>query len=452
MATRGPDPVTVIVTETQRAGLEAMVDESALSGRMRVRARIVLMAADGVSNVEIAETIGVSATTVLSWRRRFVEGGVGALADRPRVASEGRRLGRPPVTVEVSDEQREVLGRWCRRTTTAAGLARRARIVLLAGDGLSNEEVAARVGCHPRTVTKWRRRFVERGLVGLSDEYRSGRPRTISDSQVEDVVVKTIETKPPDGSTHWSTRSMAANVGLTQTAISKIWRTFGLQPHRVKHFKLSTDPNFIDKVHDVVGLYMNPPERAVVLCVDEKSGIQAIDRTQPSMPVLPNSPATASHDYIRNGTVDLFAALNIGTGEVITSIEKRHRAIEFRKFLNQIDKTVPEDLDVHLIADNLSAHKTPSIQRWLKTHPRFTIHFTPTSSSWLNLVERWFSELTTKLLQRSAHANTRQLSDDILAWAETWNDNPRPYVWTKTADQILESIKRVCDRINNSGH
>jgi transposase len=405
-----------------------------------------------VSNVEIAESLGVSATTVSSWRRRFAEGGVAVLADRPRTAGEGRRLGRPVSSVEVSDEQREVLGRWCRRTTTAAGLARRARIVLLATEGHSNEEIAARVGCHPATVSKWRARFVERGLVGLSDEYRSGRPRTISDEQVEDVVVKTIETKPEDGSTHWSTRSMAANVGLTQTMISKIWRAFGLQPHRVKNFKLSTDPNFIDKVHDIVGLYLNPPERAVVFCVDEKTGIQAIDRTQPSMPVLPHSPATATHDYIRNGTVDLFAALNTGTGEVITAIEKRHRAIEFRKFLNQIDKAVPEDLDVHLIADNLSAHKTPSIDRWLKTHPRFTIHFTPTSSSWLNLVERWFSELTTKLLRRSAHTDTRQLANDIIAWAENWNDNPHPYVWHKTAEDILESIKRVCERISNSGH
>ena len=452
MATRGPDPVIVTVTETQRAELEAMVDDPATRDRMRVRARIVLSATNGMSNTQIAETLAVSATTVSSWRRRFAEGGVAALVERSRVAAEGRRLGRPARPVELSDEARAVLEGWCRRTTTAAGLARRAQMVLLAAEGHSNEEIAGRVGCHPKTVSKWRARFVERGLVGLSDEYRSGRPRTISDDQVEDVVVKTIETKPEDGSTHWSTRSMAANVGLTQTMISKIWRTFGLQPHRTKNFKLSTDPNFVDKVHDIVGLYMNPPERAVVLCVDEKSGIQAIDRTQPSMPVLAHSPATATHDYIRNGTVDLFAALDIGTGEVITAIEKRHRAIEFRKFLNQIDKAVPEDLDVHLIADNLSAHKTPSIERWLKTHPRFTIHFTPTSSSWLNLVERWFSELTTKLLQRSAHANTRQLSDDILAWAESWNDNPRPYVWTKTADQILESISRICERITNSGH
>ena len=245
---------------------------------------------------------------------------------------------------------------------------------------------------------------------------------------------------------------MAANVGLSQTMISLIWRAFGLQPHRVRNFKLSTDPNFIDKVHDVVGLYLNPPERAVVFCVDEKSGIQAIDRTQPSLPVLPHSPATATHDYIRNGTVDLFAALNIGTGEVITAIEKQHRAVEFRKFLNQINTAVPDDLDVHLIVDNLATHKTPAIDRWLKAHPRFTLHFTPTSSSWLNLVERWFSELTTKLLQRSAHANTRQLSNDIIAWAEHWNNDPHPYIWTKTADQILKSIKRVCQRINNSGH
>jgi transposase len=429
-----------------------MVGDRAVSDRIRARARIVLLAGRGLSNARIAEIVAVSAPTVSSWRRRFAEGGVGALGDRPRVAGEGQRLGRPATAVTVTDEQREVLEGWCRRTTTAAGLAQRARMVLLAAEGHSNEQIATRVGAHPATVGKWRARFAARGLVGLSDEYRSGRPRTVSDAQVEDVVVKTIETKPADGSTHWSTRTMADHVGLSQTMISRIWRTFGLQPHRQKNFKLSTDPNFIDKLHDVVGLYLNPPERAVVFCVDEKSGIQAIDRTQPSMPVLAHSPATATHDYIRNGTVDLFAALNIGTGEVIHKIEKRHRAIEFRKFLNQIDKAVPEGLDVHLVADNLSAHKTPAIDRWLKAHPRFTIHFTPTSSSWLNLVERWFSELTTKLLQRSAHANTRQLSNDIVAWTESWNDNPRPYVWHKTAEEILESIKRVCERINHSGH
>jgi len=321
-------------------------------------------------------------------------------------------------------------------------LARRARMVLLAADGLSNEEIASRVDCHPKTVTKWRRRFVERGLVGLSDEYRSGRPRTISDGQVEDVLVKTIETKPEDGSTHWSTRSMANNVGLTQTAISKIWRAFGLQPHRVKNFKLSTDPNFVDKVHDIVGLYMNPPERAVVLCIDEKSGIQAIDRTQPSMPVLPHSPATATHDYIRNGTVDLFAALNIGTGEVITSIENRHRAIEFRRFLDAIDDNVPEGLDVHVVLDNSSTHKTDAINKWLLRHPRFTFHFTPTSSSWLNLVERWFAELTTKKLQRSAHRSVAELTNDLDDWIAQWNNNPQPFVWHKPADQILDSLKK----------
>ncbi|MCP4222436.1 MAG: IS630 family transposase [Actinomycetia bacterium] len=429
-----------------------MVGDPATRARLRVRAEIVLLAADDYSNTHIAESLKVSPTTVSSWRRRFAEGGVQALGDRPRAAGSGQRLGRPAVTVELTDEERAVLEGWCRRTTTAAGLARRARMVLLAADAHGNEEIAKTVGVTAKTVGKWRARFVERGLVGLCDEYRSGRPRTMSDERVEDVVVKTIETKPADGSTHWSTRTMATHVGLSQTSISKIWRTFGLQPHRVKHFKLSTDPNFIDKIHDVCGLYLNPPERAVVFCVDEKSGIQAIDRTQPSMPVLPHSPATATCDYIRNGTVDLFAALNVGTGEVITAIEKRHRTIEFRKFLNQIDAAVPEDLDVHLIADNLSTHKTPTIDRWLKAHPRFTIHFTPTSSSWLNLVERWFSELTTKMLQRSAHANTRQLSTDIIAWAESWNDNPRPYTWTKTADQILESIKQICGRITNSGH
>jgi transposase len=354
-------------------------------------------------------------------------------------------------TIELTDDERARLETWTRRRTSAQGLAQRARIILAAADGRSNTEIAERVGVTRPTVTKWRNRFALQRLDGLTDEPRPGRPRTITDDKVEEVVVKTLETTPKDA-THWSTRSMAAEVGLTQNAILRIWQAFGLQPHRSETFKLSTDPLFIDKIHDVVGLYLNPPERAVVLCVDEKSQIQALDRTAPILPMLPGTPQRATHDYKRHGTSSLYAALDLTTGKVISALHQRHRAIEFKKFLATLDREVPDHLDVHLVLDNSSTHKTPAIKKWLTAHPRFVLHFTPTSSSWLNLVERWFSELTTKLLQRGAHRSVQALNTDIRAWIKTWNDDPRPYVWTKPADQILESITRYCKRINQSGH
>jgi transposase len=351
------------------------------------------------------------------------------------------------VTIELSDDERAQLEAWTRRRTSAQALAQRSRIVLLAADGLTNIEIAQRLGVGRPMVTKWRSRFAERRLDGLCDEPRRGRPRTITDEQVEQVIVTTLETTPKDA-THWSTRSMAAQVGLSREAVGRIWRAFGLQPHRQETWKLSKDPLFVDKVRDVVGLYLNPPERAVVLCVDEKSQIQALDRTAPILPMLPGTPERATHDYKRSGTSSLYAALDLTTGTVIGALHARHRAIEFKKFLQTIDREVPDHLDL----DNSSTHKTPAIQRWLAAHPRFVLHFTPTSSSWLNLVERWFAELTTKLLRRGAHRSVRQLNGDIRAWINTWNEDPRPFVWTKTADEILDSIARYCNRINVSGH
>ena len=288
-------------------------------------------------------------------------------------------------------------------------------------------------------------------LEGLLDEPRPGQPRKITDAKVEEVIVKTLEMTPRDA-THWSTRSMAKEVGLNQSAVHRIWRAFGLQPHRQETWKLSRDPQFIEKVRDVVGLYLNPPERAVVLCVDEKSQIQALDRTAPILPMLPGTPQRATHDYKRSGTSSLYAALDIASGQVIGSLHSRHRAIEFKQFLQTLENEVPGELDVHVILDNASTHKTPAIEKWLKTHPRFVLHFTPTSSSWLNLVERWFAELTNKKLRRGTHRSVRQLNADIRAWIETWNENPRPFVWTKTADEILDSIARYCTRINESRH
>jgi transposase len=353
--------------------------------------------------------------------------------------------------VELSDDERAQLVAWARRAKSANALAMRSRIVLAAADGLSTTAIADRLGIALSSARKWRSRFVVDRLDGLLDEPRPGRPRTVVDAQVEAVITRTLETTPKDA-THCSTRSLAAELGMSQSAVSRIWRAFGLAPHRQEAWKLSKDPQFIDKVRDVVGLYLDPPEAAVVLCVDEKSQIQALDRTAPIFPMMPGTPARASHDYKRAGTSSLYAALDIGSGKVIGSLHARHRAIEFKKFLATIDREVPAEFDVHVVLDNASTHKTPTIKRWLTAHPRFVLHFTPTSSSWLNLVERWFGELTSKKLQRGTHRSVRALNADIRAWIESWNDNPRPYIWTKTADQILDSIARYCTRINDSRH
>jgi transposase len=355
------------------------------------------------------------------------------------------------VELLLSDEEREQLQAWARRRKSAQALAERSRIVLAAAAGAKNTQIAERLGITRGTAAKWRSRFADRRLEGLLDEPRPGRPRTIGDAQVEEVIVRTLETTPKDA-THWSTRSLASELGLSQSAVARIWRAFGLQPHRQETWKLSRDPQFVAKVRDVVGLYLDPPERAVVLCVDVKSQIQALDRTAPILPMLPGTPQRATHDYKRSGTSSLYAALDLGSGRVIGSLHARHRAIEFKKFLQRLDHQVPPELEIHLVLDNASTHKTPAIKKWLLAHPRFVLHFTPTSSSWLNLVERWFAELTTKKLRRGSHRSVRELNADIRAWIDTWNENPRPFVWTKTADQILDSIARYCKRINDSGH
>jgi len=356
--------------------------------------------------------------------------------------------GRPTVEITLTSDERNTLERWARRHSSSQALALRCRIVLACATGdRTHAEIAAGLGCHPTTVGKWRNRFAVDRLDGLVDAPRPGAVRTITDDQVEAVIVKTLEEKPRDA-THWSTRSMAQATGMNQTAISRIWRAFGLAPHRSESFKLSTDPLFVEKVRDVVGLYLDPPERAVVLCVDEKSQIQALNRYQPIFPMMPGVPERRSHDYVRHGTTSLFAALNMATGTVIGSLHKHHRATEFKSFLVRIDKEVPDDLAVHLILDNYATHKTPEIHRWLLRHPRFHLHFTPTSGSWLNMVERWFGELTTKKIRRGSHLSVKALEADIIEWVETWNENPRPYVWTKTADQILAALARYCERVS----
>ncbi len=354
-------------------------------------------------------------------------------------------------SLNITPEEREALERWIRRPRTAQALALRARIVLACESGRSDVAVAKELEVFRHTVGKWRKRFIELRLDGLLDEPRPGAPRTITDADVERVITLTLEEKPEDA-THWSTRSMAKRTGMSQSAISRIWRAFALQPHRSETFKLSKDPLFIEKVRDIVGLYLDPPDRALVLCVDEKSQIQALDRTAPLLPMRPGQVERRTHDYVRHGTTSLFAALNTKTGEVLASCEARHRSIEFRKFLDQIDASVPEDLDVHLVLDNSSTHKTDLIQRWLAKRPRYHLHFTPTSSSWLNLVERWFAALTEKQLRRGVHRSTRALEDAIYHYVDANNREPKPFIWTKTADEILESLARFCRRTSGSGH
>lgn len=360
-------------------------------------------------------------------------------------------IGRPKAELVLSDAERSELERLSRRPKTAQAIALRANIVLACAEGITNKEAAAKLGIAIGTVGKWRQRFISQRLEGLSDEPRPGQPRKISDEDVERVIAMTLESTPADA-THWSTRSMAKACGLNQTAVSRIWRAFALQPHRVETFKLSKDPYFIEKVRDVVGLYLDPPEKAVVLCVDEKSQIQALDRSQPLLPLRPGQAERRTHDYRRHGTTSLFAALNTATGELIGKCYPKHRSIEFRNFLDRIDKNVPEELDVHLVLDNYSTHKTALIHRWLMKRPRFHLHFTPTSASWLNLVERWFLDLTDKQIRRASHRSTKQLVEAIMEYIEIRNHDPKPFVWTKTAEQILESVARYCRRINDSAH
>src|SRR5881296_2409572 len=343
------------------------------------------------------------------------------------------RTGRPIPPLTLTEDERDTLERWARRPTTARALAERARLVLECAAGKMNTVVARELRLTQQTIGKWRTRFLGQRLDGLLDEPRPGAPRRITDDDVERVMRVTLETTPRDA-THWSTRTLARRCGLSQTAVSRIWRAFSLRPHRVKTFKLSKDPLFIEKVRDIVGLYLNPPDKALVLCVDEKAQIQALDRTQPLLPMRPGQVERRSHDYQRHGTTSLFAALDIATGHVIGRCYQRHRAVEFRKFLTEVEQAVPADLDIHLVLDNYATHKAPPVKAWLARHPRYHLHFTPTSASWLNQVERWFALLADKQIKRGVHRSVDQLKADIAAFIHAHNDDPKPFIWTKSAD------------------
>lgn len=359
------------------------------------------------------------------------------------------RAGRPTIKIELTGEERDTLRRWARRHSSSQGLALRSRIVLAGAEGQSNTAIAESLGCHQVTVAKWRHRFAVDRLEGLGDAPRPGAARKIGDDVVESIVVETLETAPKDA-THWSTRGLAAKHGISRQTVSEIWRAFGLKPWRQDEFKVSPDPDLVEKIRDIVGLYLNPPVAAAVFAVDEKPQIQALNRSAPTLPMLPTTPARATHDYERNGTVDLFAALEIATGKVITDLRPSHTSAEFIKFLNKINREVPAELDVHVVLDNLSTHKTPAVQQWLLRHKRFHFHFTPTYGSWMNLVERWFSALTTKKLQRSAHRSVTALAADIRTWVQNWNHDPKPFIWHKTADEILQRLAGYCATVNEN--
>ncbi|MGH9072368.1 MAG: IS630 family transposase [Acidimicrobiales bacterium] len=359
--------------------------------------------------------------------------------------------GRPKPPLQLSPAERDDLLRWRRRPKSSNGLARRADMVLRCAEGLPNHTVALQLRVSEATVGKWRRRYLQRGPAGLLDEPRCGAPRRISDEQVEELVVKTLETKPVSGGS-WTTRSMGERAGMSDTSVFRIWHAFGLQPHRTETFKLSNDPQLVEKVRDIVGLYLHPPQGALVLCVDENSQIQALDRTQPILPMRPGIPERLTHDYRRHGTTTLFAALDVATGKVIGDLHRRHRSKEFLDFLSRIDEEVPTDLDIHLVLDNYATHKTPTVQRWLLRHPRYRVHFTPTYSSWINQVERWFGLLTERQIRRGTFRSTRALEDQIRLYIHSSNKHPKPFVWIKTADGILASIGRFCQRTSEAAH
>ena len=435
----GPKPIQIELDDQTRHELLALAHGT--DERLAQRARIVLAAAEGASNQQIAAGEGTTDTTVRLWRSRYARRGLAGLRDK-------KRTGRKTADIVLTEAEKDELQRYVRRTSIRQSLGKRARIVLLAAEGHNNGEIAALVGLNPTTVGVWRKRFAEGRLGALDDLHRPGGPRKYDDDAIEELVVRTLE-EQPKGATHWSTRLAADASGMSPSTVGRVWRALGLKPHRTETFQLSTDPHFIEKVRDVVGLYMRPPDNAIVLCVDEKSQIQALNRTQPVLPLGRGQVERRTPEYRRNGTTTLFAALDIATGNVIGKCFARHRAREFRKFLDEIRSNVPPGLDVHVIVDNYSTHSAPTVKRWLAKNPRFHMHFIPTHSSWLNMVESWFSILTTRQIKRGSHHSVEELQAAIQEFLDAWNEEPTPFTWTKTADEILANVARYCFRTLN---
>ena len=361
------------------------------------------------------------------------------------------QAGRPKAVLTLTPEEREQLQAWAVSRSLPHGLVTRAKIVLWAADGLTNSAIAQQVDLSAPSVGKWRKRFLEQGLQGLHDELRPGRPRSIADEKIALAIQTTLQTKPEDG-TQWSCRSLAHSTGLSKSTVQRLWNVFGLQPHRQRHFKLSNDPFFVEKVRDIVGLYLNPPDNAMVLCVDEKSQIQALERTQPMLPLGLGYVEGVTHDYRRHGTTTLFAALDVATGQVISQCKPRHRHQEFLQFLRHLDRNLPTELDLHLIVDNYSTHKHPKVKRWLAMRPRYHIHYTPTYSSWLNQVERWFGIITQRAIRRGTFRSVRDLVEKIDHFVQTYNAQTRPFIWTATAESIRDTINRLCEYMSGTQH
>lgn len=441
MPTRGRPLQRIKINSATKDQLEKLTLASR-SSRIGKRAQVILLSSAGYSNEAIAEQLSLSHVSVCKWRQRYLADGIEGLKDAPRT-------GRKSAPLELPDEDRHTLLAWTRSHSMPQSLVTRARIVLMAADGDFNSAIATALDVTASTVRKWKLRFNQDGIEGLHDEARPGRERTYKEEEVAALVRKTLETKP-EGATHWSCRTMANECGMSPATVNRIWNLFSLKPHKQKGFKLSTDPFFVDKVVDICGLYLNPPDNALVLCVDEKSQCQALERTQPILPMGIGYAEGVTDNYFRHGVTTLFSALDVATGEVQISCKKRHRHQEFLSFLNQIKKKVPDNLDVHVVLDNYSTHKHEKVKAWLKRNPRFHFHFTPTYSSWLNQVERWFGLITDKAIRRGSFPSVKSLIEKIELFADVYNRNPKPFVWTANAEEILEKVGRLCTRINES--
>lgn len=438
MPTRGRPAKRIEISSEEKDLLEKLILDSG-AGRIGKRARVVLLASTGASNDAIAKQLGWSHASVCNWKKRYLAKGIQGLQDEPR-------SGRKSSPVELSDEDRQTLGTWTRSHSMPQGLATRAQIVLMAADGDYNTTISRVLKVNPATVRKWKVRFSEDGIEGLHDEARSGRERTYKEEEVAALVRKTLESKP-EGATHWSCRTMADECGMSPATVNRIWKLFSLKPHKQKGFKLSTDPFFVDKVVDICGLYLNPPENALVLCVDEKSQCQALERTQPILPMGIGYAEGVTDNYFRHGVTTLFSALNVATGEVQIACKKRHRHQEFLNFLNQIKRNVPDELQVHVVLDNYATHKHEKVKAWIKRNPRFIFHFTPTYSSWMNQVERWFGIITDKAIRRGNFTSVKSLIEKIEIFTEVYNRNPKPFVWAASAEEILDKVGRLCERM-----